>query len=186
MEKEVESRIPKSLITLDGKITDVMRGLLVGGFAYSEASVIYTTWLHGPGHLVYDRYTPNAITWFNRVYYSDQWLREDNLKTWMRYIVHEQRHRHDVHEKGGTSFYFSYLRDYVRQKRIFKDEHKAYLNISWEQKAYEDEGIMLSVMENTDFLFQWEKILSKTEGFTSGFEIGKQFLAPLLSARKFA
>lgn len=175
MEKEVELRIPKLILTKEGKVTPFISGFLMNCFGYSEASIYYTTWVYGPGHIAYDKYKPNAITWFNRVYYSPQWKSEDSLENWFRYAVHEQRHRHDIHNVGSTRFYFSYLREYARLKRSGLSEHQAYLDISWEQKAYGDEGDMLLLLEETDLLNRADEFLEKVNDIEAGKIIGEYY-----------
>lgn len=180
MEKEVELKIPKLILNKDGRVTAFIRGFLVGCFDYSEASIHYTTWVFGPGHLAYDRYKPNAITWFNRVYYSPQWKNEQSLGLWFRYVVHEQRHRHDIHHVGSTRFYFTYLREYARLKRSGLTEHQAYLDISWEKKAYGDEGNMVLLLEQTDLLLREEEFLDKVDDAEVGKRVGEYYKRVLL------
>ncbi len=176
----IARNIPNSLLTKEGKVTPLVRGLLVGGFGYAEQSIKETVWEYGPGNFVYDREKPNAITWFKKIYYSKNWSEESDVATWLCYIVHEQRHRHDIYTLGGTRFYFSYLRDYARQKRQFDTQHEAYLNISWEKKAYGDEAVMRSVLISTDFLAQWTMLVNENAGFRAGFELARTYLAEKL------
>lgn len=175
MEKEVELKIPKLIINKGGKITPFIRGFLVGCFDYSEASIFYTTWVFGPGYLAYDKYKPNAITWFNRVYYSPQWRSEADLATWFRYVVHEQRHRHDIHNVGSTRFYFTYLREYAKLKRSGLSEHDAYLNISWEKKAYGDEDKMVMLLEQSDFMSRKAEFVENIADFQKGKMFGETY-----------
>jgi len=169
------TNIPTTLITSEGKLTEVVIGFLVGGFGFSESSLRNTVWKYGPGNFIYDHSKPNAITWFNKVYYAEIWSNEDNIAIWMRYIVHEQRHRYDIDISGGIRFYTSYLQDYFQQKRNVKEAHQAYLNIYWEELAYSDEYLMADILTKTDFLEQWEGLLETNPSFSAGFELGKKY-----------
>ena len=183
MEKEVELKIPRLVIDEKGKITPFVRGFLTECFGYSEASIFYTTWVYGPGHLAYDRYKPNAITWFNRVYYSPQWREESSFELWFRYVVHEQRHRYDIHTVGSRRFYFKYLREYRRLIRDGFSEHDAYMGTSWEKKAYGDEDKMTFIIKNTDFSLRVEEFTDNIDSLEKGKNIGVYYKNELLKMK---
>lgn len=65
----------------------------------------------------------------------------NKIKKINEYVVnHEKIHLRQQIELLILPFYFWYLSEYLIRLIVYKDTHKAYMNISFEKEAYENEG----------------------------------------------
>jgi hypothetical protein len=76
----------------------------------------------------------DAITIYPFIFYSMKFPSK-TLKQ------HEMIHVDQVRELGWFKFYFSYLLEYIRLYRKYKNQNTAYFNISYEKEAYKKQEI---------------------------------------------
>lgn len=97
----------------------------------------------------------NAVTIFPFIF-----LRKKNLKSDTILINHERIHIVQALELLILPFYIWYLIEFLIRYIQYSEFQKAYLNISFEREAYDNERNM-SYLKNRK-LFSFKKYLSKT------------------------